>query len=257
MSSPLQRNVRDGIVTLTLNVPEKRNALSMELRERLLEVLQRDEDDAAVKAIILTGANENFCSGGDIALFGQGSEDDRRHRLSILHETIRLLVAGRKPVVAAVSGSAFGGGLSLAMTADYVIADPSARFSTSFARVGLFADMGLLWTLPQRVGPALTRQLIMDARVLDAGTAQRLGIVDEVVEADELLEAAYRTAVKASLLAPLTIAATKKALAAGSASLDGLLAHELEEQMRLFASDDHKEARAAFLGKRPPVFKGR
>lgn len=254
MSPPLHRNMRDGVVTLTLDVPEKRNALSMALRERLLETLRQDEGDAAVRAIILAGANDIFSSGGDITLFGQGSEADWRARLAILHEVVRLLVAGRKPVVAAVSGPAFGAGLSLAMTADYVVADRSARFSTSFARVGLFADMGLLWTLPQRVGPALTRQLVMDARVLDVEAARRLGIVDEVVEQEDVLDAAHRTALKASSLAPLTIAATKKSLAAG---LDALLAQEMETQMRLFASEDHKEARAAFLNKRQPVFKGR
>ncbi len=254
MSAPLHRDIRDGVVTLTLDVPEKRNALSMNLRERLLETLRRDEGDAAVRAIILTGANDIFCSGGDITLFGQGNDSDWRRRLAILHEAIRLLIAGRKPVVAAVSGPAFGAGLSLAMAADYVIADRSARFSTSFARVGLFPDMGLLWTLPQRIGPALTRQLIMDARVLDAEAAQRLGIVDDVVEKEGLLEAAHRAALNASSLAPLSIAATKKALAAG---LDAVLAQEMETQMRLFTSEDHKEARAAFLSKRQPVFKGR
>lgn len=254
MSSPLHRNVRDGVVTLTLDVPEKRNALSMDLRERLLETLRQDEADAAVKAIILTGANGIFSSGGDITLFGQGEEGDWRRRLGILHEAIRLLIAGRKPVIAAVSGAAFGAGPSLAMTADTVIADRGARFSTAFARVGLFPDAGLLWTLPQRIGPALTRQLVMDARVLDVEAAQRLGIVDEVVEQDDLHEAAHRAALKASALAPLTIAATKKSLAAG---LDAVLAEEMETQMRLFTSEDHKEARAAFLSKRQPVFKGR
>ncbi len=254
MSPPLHRSMRDGVVTLTLDVPEKRNALSMAMREQLRETLRRDEGDETVRALILTGANGIFCSGGDITLFGQGGESDWRGRLAILHEVVRLLVAGRKPVVAAVSGSAFGAGLSLAMAADYVVADRSARFSTSFARVGLFPDMGLLWTLPRRVGPALTRQLVMDARVLDVEAAQRLGIVDEVVDQPDLLEAAHRTALKASSLAPLTVAATKKSIAAG---LDALLAEEMETQMKMFTSEDHKEAQAAFLSKRQPVFKGR
>lgn len=253
----LLRTVSDGIVTLALNVPDKRNALTLALRETLLETLQRDEEDETVRAIVLTGGGGTFCSGGDIGLMGQGSEADARRRLGVLQQVVRLLVAGRKPVVTAVSGAAYGGGFSLALAGDYIVADPTARFSASFARVGLAGDMGLSWTLPQRVGRARSRQMLMDGRVLDANAARALGIVDEIAEPDRLIEAAHRLAAGASALAPLAIAASKRMLASGPSDLESLLAIEMEEQMRLFASRDHRQAREAFLARRQPEFTGR
>lgn len=250
----LCREIEEGVVTFTLDVPDKKNALTAELRAELLEGIRHDEADAAVRAIVLAGAGGTFCSGGDIALMGEGDEADRRRRLAILHEVVRLLVAGRKPVVAAVAGAAYGGGFSLAMAADYVVADTTARFCASFGQVGLMGDMGLLWTLPQRIGHARTRQLVMDGRVLVAGDALHLGIVDRLVLPGELQHAARETAIQASSMAPLPIAATKAIMADG---LNAALATEMEAQMRLFASRDHVEARAAFLDRRQPTYTGR
>lgn len=257
MTRHLRRTADQGVVTLTLDVPQKRNALTAELRQALLETLQRDEADPSVRAIILTGAGGSFCSGGDIKLMGEGGVEDRRARLAMLHDLVRLLVGGRKPVVAAVSGAAFGGGFSLAMASDFVIADNTACFSASFGRVGLMGDMGLLFTLPQRIGPARTRQLMLDGRVLDAVAARELGIVDRVVAPADLEEVARETALRASSTAPLAIAATKSFMADGLASLHDALGREMDMQMALFASEDHGNARAAFLEKREPRFIGR
>lgn len=257
VTRPLGRNVVDGIVTLTLDVPDKRNALSASLRQMLLDTLIRDEADPDVRAIILAGANNCFCSGGDINLMGEGGPDERRARLAILHDVMRLLISGRKPVIAAVSGAAFGGGFSLAMAADFVICDTTARFCASFGRIGLIADMGLLFSLPQRIGPARTRQLLMDGRVLDAKAALDLGIADQLVEPEELEQTARKSALRASSMAPLATAETKSFLAGGPYGLESILGREMDVQMKLFASEDHSNASAAFLEKKEPRFHGR
>lgn len=252
----LHRECEAGVATLTLDVPGKKNALTEGLRTELRDALLREEADPEVRAIVLTGRGGAFCSGGDISLMGKGDEADRRARLAILHDVVRVMITGGKPVVAAVSGIAYGGGFSLAMAADYVVADTTARFCASFAKVGLTGDMGILWTLPRRIGMARTRQFVLDGRVVTAREAATAGIVDEVVAPDGLLCAACATALAASASAPLAIARTK-ALTAEDGSLETLLAAEMEAQMHLFASTDHVEARNAFLERRPPGFIGR
>ncbi len=246
----------DGIDIFTLNVPEKRNALTLDLRVLLLDGVRRAEADPDTRAIIITGANGCFCSGGDISSMGQVDVISARQRLGALHELARLLIAGRKPVVTAVSGAAFGGGFSLALAGDYVIAGATARFCASFGRIGLVPDVGLMWTLPSRIGTARARQFFLDARVVDAEQAVALGIADDVVPEADLMDAAKRCAANASALAPVPTGFIKRTLAANPPSLDALLAAELDAQAQLFATADHTEACDAFLNKRPPRFTG-
>ncbi len=256
VSGPLHREDIAGIVVLTLDEPDKRNALTIDLRERLLAELRRVEADPAVRAIVLTGAGNCFSSGGDITAMRGDDLPGARTRLKILQDVVRLLVAGRKPVVTAVRGAAFGGGFSLALAGDVIVADDSARFCASFGKVGLMADMGLLWTLPQRIGVARTRQIVMDARVIDCTAACDLGIVDVRVTAEDLDAAAMDQAERCASLAPLPIGFTKAIVARRAGSLEDVLEAELDAQAQLFATHDHREAREAFMEKRQPHFAG-
>ena len=184
MTDELATQVKDGIALLTLCVPRKRNALTSGLRLELRAALRRLDADPACRAIVLTGAGGAFCSGGDIEGM-DGDPQSARERLGVLHDVVRLVAAGGTPVVAAVRGPAFGGGFALAMAADVVVAEPTARFCASFARIGLMPDLGLLWSLPGRVGAARARRLVMEAREIGAAEALRLGIADEVTAEGE------------------------------------------------------------------------
>lgn len=252
----LRREESDGIVTLTLDVPEKRNALTSELRLALREALIADEADPAVRAIVMTGANGAFCAGGDISAMSGSDPMGARSRLGTLHDVVRLLAAGRKPTVAAVSGAAAGGGFGLAVACDWVIADRTAKFASSFGKIGLMPDMGILWTLPRRVGAAKARQLFLDARMVMADEALGLGIADEVVEPEALMAAARAKAEAAAALAPLPVGFLKQALAGRSMTFEQVLEVEMDAQPLLMATQDHAEAREAFFAKRPPKYAG-
>lgn len=248
-----------GVAILTLAVPEKRNALTLGLRTAMRDALSRLDKDAGCRAIVLTGAGDAFSSGGDIAQMRSDDPGGSRERLAILHDVIRLVAAGSKPVVSAVRGPAYGGGFALAIAADAVVADETASFCAPFVKIGLMPDMGLLWSLPQRVGAPLARRIVMDARVIEAREAHRIGIVDEVVPEGAHVERARAIAGELSRHLPLPIGHAKGVLASQPGDLDAVLAAELDAQPRLMASADHRGAREAFLSRRdraasaPPI----
>lgn len=245
--------IEDGIAVLTLHAPKKRNALSTPVRTALQERLEEAMGDPAIRAVVLAGHAGIFSAGGDISAMGQPLEQAMA-RLHLLHDTVRLILRGPKPVVAAVSGPAFGAGWSLALASDWVVADETARFSAAFARLGLMPDCGILWTLPQRVGQRRAIQHLMRADILDADAALASSVVDEVVPGDPLVAAVER-ARELSSLAPLSIARIKRYYA--DESLDAALLRESEAQRALFQTEDHLEAVAAFRARRQADFKGR
>ena len=239
--SGLREEGADGIAVLTLDVPAKRNALTMALRIALRDALARLDADPGCRGVVLTGAGDAFCSGGDIEGMGeQGAED----RLGVLHDVVRLVACGGTPVVAAVRGPAHGGGFSLAMAADAVAADPTARFCASFGRIGLMPDMGLMWSLPARMGEARARRLVLEAREVGAQEALGLGIVDETAPDGQHVEAA-RTLVSRLAVGPV---GAVKALA--RPALEAVLAAETATQPELMAGEAHRTAREAFLARR-------
>lgn len=244
---------REGAVAvLTLDNPARRNALSMAMRVALLDALRRIEPDPAVRAVVLTGAGGNFCSGGDITEMGRKTLAEGRERFRVTHDLVRLLIGLSKPVVAAIEGWAAGAGLAVALCCDTVVAGPDARFVASFGGVGLVGDFGLLHTLPRRVGEGRARQMLLFGEPVDAAEAAGMGLVDRVAP-DARGEAARLAGVLAGR-APLPMALTKRCLAEG---LDAALARERDMQAALYMTDDHTEGVAAFLGKRAPVFGGR
>lgn len=252
----VRRDLTEGILVLTLDAPERRNALSVEIRDSLRAALAEAQTDDRVRGIVLAGAGGAFCAGGDIDAMAPGDVIVGRRRLGVLHDVVRLLAAGEKPTAAAVSGPAYGGGFGLATACDYVAADETARFCASFNKVGLAPDCGILWTLPQRVGAARARQMFLEARVIDSREALETGIADAVTETDALLDRARAFVAGACCNAPLPTGFIKRLMADRMQGLEDVLSAEMDAQMQLFATGDHAEARAAFLEKRAPVFRG-
>ena len=216
-------------------------------------------DDAAVRAVVLTGTSRVFCAGADISLaqrlrgpaFG-------RWWLSAHHDALESLAELPKPVVAAVNGAAAGAGFNLALACDVIVAAEPATFAQAFIRIGLATDMGSLHLLPRRVGFQRARELMYTGRALDAGEALAIGAVDEVVEPERLVAAALARA-EALAAGPLQAFAAVKAGMEGSdnLSLRDSLALELDLQMDVLASEDFAEGTAAFLEKRRPKYTGR
>ena len=241
----------EGVLTLTLDYPERRNALAVPLRDQMHEILEAAQGDTEIRAIVLTGAGGIFCSGGDISGMNVTDAETGLERMRRTHRIIRLMVAGRLPIVAAVEGWCVGAGLSLACACDTIIAADDARFMAGFGKVGLIADLGLPFTLPARIGAGRARQLFLYGTQLDAAGAERIGLVDEVVQKGQALTVATERARFLAAQAGLPIALTKKILAEG---LDRALEDERHFQTACFLSADHAEGRAGFLEKREPRF---
>lgn len=253
----LQR-LEGSAAVLTLDAPQRLNALSPAMRLALREKLREAHENPAVRSIVLTGSGLKFSAGGDIRQMAQRPDPQvARQRLDVLHDVVRQILLGPKPVIAAIEGIAFGAGLSLAAACDHVIAAQDSRFGAAFVRIGLVADCGLFWTLPQRIGLGATRDLLLTGRPFDAAEAHRLGVVDTLVAPGQALKRALAKSADYEVAAPLAIAATKSALARRPASLDDALQIEADLQAFLRASQDHQSACEAFLAKRPVVFQGR
>lgn len=258
-SEPAILVARDGAVaTVTINEPVKRNALSIAVRQGLIRALGEIEADPAIRVVVLTGAGMSFCAGGDIS--GMLSDDPLqvRRRMASAHEIVRLIVYSAKTYIAAVNGTAFGAGFSIACCCDVVIASAEARFCASFTRLGLFPDLGLLWSLPGRVGAARARQLMLTGSIVDAAAAERIGIADHLAGPGiPCMEAALRVAADYEAVAPVTTAVVKAAFARGTAGLEEVLRMEADGQPFLLSTQDHAAARDAFFAKEMPRFSGR
>lgn len=243
-----------GIRVLTMAEPVRRNALSDDMRAALRDGLKAAHDDVAVRALVLTGAGGCFCAGGDIKAMGQPIPIALQ-RLDIVHDIVRLIALGPKPVVAAVDGAAYGGGMSLALCCDLVVAAHSARFCASFGRVGLVPDMAIMWSLPRRVGAARAQQILLDGVERSGAHAVEIGIADALADDDPVPQAiaAARALVPA---APLPATYLRPIIARHHGDLEGILRDERDAQATLFSTQDHDEARRAFLEKRPPEFSG-
>lgn len=243
-----------GIARLVLNRPEKRNALSTELREALIVAVEAALGDADVRALILTGAGGVFCAGGDISSMGKHDVHSGRARMQANHRLVRLLALAEKPVVAAVGGVAFGAGSGIALLADSIVAGAGASFGFNFFRLGLVPDYGLLGTLPARVGRAKARQILLHGKSVTIAEAERIGLVDLVVPDDDLAAAALAEAQALAAQPPHAFRLAKRILTEAPTTLDALLDAELNAQTLSYVSPEHKEGVAAFQEKRKPHF---
>ncbi|SMF30070.1 short chain enoyl-CoA hydratase /Enoyl-CoA hydratase [Tistlia consotensis] len=246
-----------AIAVVTMTNPAQRNALSPAMREALLGALDPLMADPETRALVLTGAGGTFCAGGDLKSMRPGEPLYARHRLMEGHRLVRLLAEGPKPVIAAVEGAAFGGGLSLAAIADCCVAARDARFGAAFGKVGLMPDLGMLWAVPARIGLGRAKRLAMLSEVLSGEEAVAIGLADVAAEPGQALGTALEQAAAFAAAAPLAVAATKAAFARLPGPLDLVLAEEVGQQSALMQSADHAEAREAFLAKRTPEFRGK
>ncbi len=250
-------DVDDGIATVSLSRPDTRNSITAEMRKELNDAVERIVENPDVKAVILTGSGGSFSSGGDIkAMQGNAptlSED--RLRFDRVHELLYRLVELPKPVIAAVDGPAFGAGCNLALTADFILATPRAKFCQVFGRMGLIPDFGGLFLLPRIVGLQRAKELIFSARVLDTVEAKALGIVYQIVSEEALEESARALARRFCHASTAAIGIAKRALNR-SFNVDFHVMAEFEAtaQSRLRSDPYVIEAVRRFNDKRPLEF---
>ena len=264
MTQDLLEEVTDGVAVLTMNRPDRLNALSGDMLTAMLGALTRLAASAEVGVVVLTGAGRAFCAGGDVKAMAEGREaegatlEDRAQALRARMEVSRWLHEMPKPTIAMVRGAAAGAGLSLAMACDLRVASDSARFATAFARVGYSGDFGGSWFLTRLVGTAKARELYFTADILDAQAALRLGLVNRVVGDGDLEKETRALAGRLARGPRVAYRYMKRNMnAAESGTLGELLDLEAWHHSRTGATEDHREAARAFVEKREPVFKGR
>ncbi len=264
MTTDLLESVQDRVATLTMNRPDRRNAMSRDMLEALLESLVRIGADGDVGAVILTGAGGAFCAGGDVKAMAEGKEfaeeglEAKARGLRRVMEVSRLLHEMPKPAIALVPGAAAGAGLSLCLACDMRIASESAKFTTAFARVGYSGDFGGSYYLTSLVGTAKARELYYMADLVDAQTALSLGMVNRVVTDDELEAVGNEVAERIAAGPSIALGYMKRNLnAAEHVALGELLDLEALHHSRCGMTEDHKEATKAFVEKRQPIFHGR
>jgi len=264
MSTDLLEQVKDGVAVLTLNRPDRLNAMSRPMLDALLEALPRLAEDPAVGVLVLTGAGRGFCAGGDVKAMAEGNElggqtmEERAQALRSRMETSRWLHEMPKPTIAMMRGPAAGAELSLAMACDLRIASDTVKLGTAFARVGYSGDFGGSYYLTQLVGTAKARELYFTADLLDAQQALGLGLVNRVVADARLEEETMALASRLARGPRVAYRYMKRNMnAAETASLRDMLDLEAWNHTRTGMTEDHREAARAFVEKREPQFKGR
>jgi 2-(1,2-epoxy-1,2-dihydrophenyl)acetyl-CoA isomerase len=264
MSTDLLEQVKDGVAVLTLNRPDRLNAMSRPMLDALLEALPRLAEDPAVGVLVLTGAGRGFCAGGDVKAMAEGNElggqtmEERAQALRSRMETSRWLHEMPKPTIAMMRGPAAGAGLSLAMACDLRIASDTVKLGTAFARVGYSGDFGGSYYLTQLVGTAKARELYFTADLLDAQQALGLGLVNRVVADARLEEETMALASRLARGPRVAYRYMKRNMnAAETARLKDMLDLEAWNHTRTGMTEDHREAARAFVEKREPQFKGR
>jgi 2-(1,2-epoxy-1,2-dihydrophenyl)acetyl-CoA isomerase len=244
-----------GYRRITLNRPERLNALNVEMAAALDAVLDEAAADKTCRAILLTGAGRGFCAGQDLTEIVGASPADLERLLEHYHPLILKIRALPIPVVCAVNGVAAGAGANLALACDIVLVARSATFVQAFARIGLIPDCGGTWFLPRLIGTARARALAFLAEPLPAETAAEWGLVWRMTEDERLLPEAEALAARLASQASNALALTKRALdATGENTLAQQLDLEGELQRQAGAHPDHAEGVRAFLEKRPAAF---
>ncbi len=255
--------VTENVATITLNRPERLNALSPQLRLDLKNALEVADTSNEVRAIIITGAGRGFCSGGDVKAMNEANESGTVGPLNdkiapVRDQVVLAMRNADKPVIAAVNGPAAGAGMNIALACDIRVASDTARFGQTFSRRGLHPDWGGTYFRPRIVGMAKACELIWSGKMIDAEEALHLGIVSEVTEPGVLLETAQALALSFAAGPPIAIRLAKRAMyRAMDSSLREALEFETYAQNICRDTEDAKEGIRAFVEKRDPDFTGR
>ncbi len=254
--------VRERVATITLNRPEAKNALTMDMKEALYRLVRDLESDPDVGCFMLTGAGGAFSAGGDTKRMKKEGKpavmEARQRQLRWEHELPRMLHQSSKPSIAALHGAAAGAACSIALSCDLRIASEKGFILTSFARLGLSGDYGGTWFLTQLVGPAKAREIYFTAERVDAETCLELGIFNRVVPAENLQEEAFALAAQIASGPPIALRWMKANLnRALTEDLETCLRYEADRMVRGALTDDYVEAVSAFAEKRKPDFKGK
>lgn len=257
-------SVEDGIARLTLNKPEKLNALSWSTWAEIESAIEQANEDDDAKVVLITGAGRGFCAGTDLTT--TDAEEDWHPRpfkgrdgmMRSRYRGTEQVYKCRKPTIAAVNGACVGAGFSLALACDMRVASDAARFSAIFVKRAIVADTGCTWFLPRLVGMEQALKLMYTGQIIPAAEALRIGLVGEVVPADELDARATALATEIATGPSVAIELMKRLT---QESMDNELHTQIEQEQFLqqitHATDDAKEGRQSFLEKRDPVFKGR
>ena len=245
----------DRVAHVTLNRPDKLNAINMQLADELYDALAILDQDDTTRVIVVTGAGRAFCAGADLQADAEAARSSTAPSLSD-----RLFKAFdiQKPTIASINGVAVGGGCTMTLLCDIRIASQDARFQLPFAKLGLCAELGSTYILPRLVGLGRATELLLTARMFDATEAGDIGLINRVVPAEELAKTTLETAETIAGFPPQAVRVNKKALQLGLGSdLESQRQHEELALSILGKTEDAKEAVAAFREKRDPVFQGR
>jgi len=250
-------HIENKIAFITLNRPDKKNAMLLAMRDELAGLCERVNDDADIRVAVLTGAGNDFCAGADISEMGKAGIAGSLLRARHMNKAISALGAVEKPLIGAVTGTALGMGLSMALACDYLIAGKSLRMGCVQRKLGLCPDAGNVWFLNRLLGPAKAKELVFSARMWKADESLAMGLVSKVVS-DENILAEATTLAKTFADAPsLALAAAKKMFgAAATMTLLQFMDYEGSIVPLIAQSDDFKEGTRSFLEKRHPVFSG-
>lgn len=251
-------HVENNVGYITLNIPEKLNALRSEMKDELFALLRTVRGDSGIRALVITGAGRAFCAGGDVSTMGDRQKNNEgRDRMRLSCDWCKELMRIEKPVIAAVNGYAFGAGLTVALLCDFVIASEKASFQCSFVNIGLVPDSGCTWLLPKRVGMGKAREMMYTGRTVKTEEALQIGLVDQVVAPDALMSTAAGLAEKLAQGPTYTIGLTKSLLnKTYESSFADYLDQEANYQAAAFQTVDHTMAVKAFLEKTDKHFSG-
>jgi enoyl-CoA hydratase/carnithine racemase len=260
--APLRVDRRDdGVVVLTLALPERRNAMTAELTQAWTEAVASLRGDREVRAVVVTGEGSAFCSGGDLSWIGESPDltvDTIRDRMLPFYRAWLGIRDLEVPTIAAINGHAVGAGLCLALACDLRYAAAGAKLSAPFASLGMHAGMAATWLLPEAVGLPIARELLFTGRRVDAEEALRIGLVNGVFEADALVDGVIDVACRIAANGPVAVRLTVAGLRnGGHRSLESALQYEALAQPVTFATADLAEGIAASKERRAPRFTGR
>ena len=249
---------KDGVAVLTLNQPESMNSLVQQIWDELSVAAVELENDEEVKVVVITGAGKAFCAGGDLKRFLKGfTQRTAVDYVENVQKTVSAWINFQKPTIAAVNGAAVGAGLSLMMMCDLSVAADTAKFSAGFINMGLVPDCGAGYYLPRCVGIQKAKELIYTGKTIDATEAEKIGLVNQVVVKDELMNTVMAMAERLAKGPSFALQLAKRMVNMSyDMDLKNFFSLEAAQQSICFLTEDSKEAVTAFVEKRKPVFKG-